>query len=732
MADYKGKKTSAAERPKHATSVDMEEWNIAETNWRRYERARDSGHLEWAEIATKCDSFYRGDQWDLADKQRLQQEGRPALTINTILSTINTVLGEQALKRGMVKFKPKRNGSEGTATILNKLYAVVHDQNDMDYKESQVFADGLIQDRGFFEVGIDFSENMEGEVKITVEDPLDIYIDPDAKDSDPDTWQEVIKSRWLSMNEIELLYGTKPTDKLRALVGSNQYYGPDSVHVAENKFGDTPDSWAGPQNASDLPEYEQRTIRRVRFIERQHRIPYMCWYFVNPEYGDMAKIPKSWDEDRTEAHAREYGLMRVQREEMKVRLTVTCDKVVLHDDWSIYPFFTIIPYFPYFRRGKPFGMVRNLLSPQEQLNKISSQELHVVNTTANSGWIIEAGALANMDVDDLEAKGSQTGLVIEYHKGAQPPAKIPPNQIPTGLDRIGLKAGMNIKEISGISDAMLGQSGAEISGVALESKQNRGAVQIQVAIDNLNRARALLAKRVLRLFQEYYDNPRVFFMTEGREDPEAVQINKRMPDGSTLNDITVGDYDVDVTSQPSRDVYGDQQFAESMALRAAQVMIPDDTVIEFSHLEDKHQIAERVRQMQGTAEPSAEEKKMQQAMQEIQMRQMELQLQNAQAQVEQMQSMTALNMAKAKTELNSDETVQTEELKLQAANLMNIQDNITKLRVAQIGAQTTLGSKVLENQTRIDTALIRSEDGRDDSERKQKTELVKLQKAGNK
>lgn len=73
------------------------------------------------------------------------------------------------------------------------------------------------------------------------------------------------------------------------------------------------------------------------------------------------------------------------------------------------------------------------------MNKISSQELHIVNTTANSGWIVESGSLAGMDADDLEEHGAETGLVLEFNRGSNPPAKIPPNQIPTGLDRISQK-----------------------------------------------------------------------------------------------------------------------------------------------------------------------------------------------------------------------------------------------------------------------------------------------------
>ena len=706
----------------------LKEWQIAENNWRRYERSRDSGHLDYIDIAKKCDAFYRGEQWELADQQRLESEGRPALTINTVLSTINAVLGEQANNRGMVQFKPKRTGSEEVSTILQKVYQVIHDQNDMDHKESQVFADGLIQDRGFFEIGVDFDENIEGEIKISVEDPLDIYIDPDAKDYDPDTWNEVIKSRWLSLDEIAINYGEAKTDKIRALVDSNSYYGPDSVHVVENRFGDTLDTLAPwGANSYELPESELRQIRRVRVIERQYRVPHVCEYFINPEFGDSIEVPQSWDEERKQTHEKKYGLMRVEKETLKVRFTITADRVVLYDDWSIYPFFTIVPFFPYFRRGRPFGMVRNLISPQEQLNKISSQELHVVNTTANSGWIVETGSLSNMDVDDLEQRGAETGLVLEYHKGSQPPGKIPPNTIPAGLDRIGMKAAINIKEISGVSDAMLGYDSAEVSGVAIEAKQARGQVQIQVPLDHLNKTRSLLAKRVLRLIQEWYDNPRLFFMTEmGQETPEAIEINRQMPDGSRLYDVTVGDYDIDISVMPSRDVYIDSQFAEAMALRSASIAVPDDTVIEFSHLENKTQIAERVRQMQGTAEPSEEEQKVNAAVQQMQMEQIKLQMAQMEATVQELQSKTALNMAKARTELNSDDTHEHAMHEMQADMAMNTQDNQTRLTIAAMQAGQRAEEKELESNTRVETALIRNDEQEKREASKERLELAKL------
>ncbi len=60
------------------------EEEITRTQWARYERARDNGHLDYVDMALRCDQYYPGDQWDPDDEARLESEGRPAPTINTI------------------------------------------------------------------------------------------------------------------------------------------------------------------------------------------------------------------------------------------------------------------------------------------------------------------------------------------------------------------------------------------------------------------------------------------------------------------------------------------------------------------------------------------------------------------------------------------------------------------------------------------------------------------------
>jgi len=641
MAEYK--------KPKKKLDA-AEELNIARRQWESYTRARDNGHTDYIEIAKQCDNFYRGEQWDEADIAALDDQGRPALTINTILPTVNTVIGEQSTRRADVEFKPRGAGMQEVADTLTKLYMQISDNNKLDWIESQVFSDGLIQDRGWFDVRIDFSDHIHGEVRITQKDPLDIIIDPDAKEYDPKTWNEIFETKWMSIDDIEEIYGQEKADKLRIIAEVGSTLGSDSIEYEEERYGDT---YSG-EYASDYPNNpeEARAVRSIRVVERQHYKLKECMFYTDPVTGDQREVPYDWGKRKREKFADDFGLYLVTKTVKKVRWTVTADTVVLFDDWSPYSSFTLVPYFPYWRRGKPFGMVRNLISPQEQLNKISSQELHIVNTTANSGWVVESGSLTGMTADDLEEHGAETGLVLEFNRGSTPPSKIPPNQIPTGLDRISQKAAANIKTISGISDAMLGTDSPEVSGIAIQAKQNRGVLMIQVPLDNLKKTRHYLAEKILNLVQSYYTEERIIQITD-EADPykqrTPLVVNQMTPEGRIVNDLTLGEYDVIINDAPARDNFDEVQFAEAIELRKAGVPVPNDLIVEYSHLAKKAMVADRIRQLEGTAPPTPEQAQLQQFQMESQIRSTQLEIAKLEAEVTRLQSETALNVAKTQS-----------------------------------------------------------------------------------
>src|SRR3546814_9714377 len=63
---------------------------------------------------------------------------------------------------------------------------------------------------------MDYESSTEGEIKITVPDPMDVIPDPDAKDYDPDEWSDVRYCRWLTARQIEGIYGKAAAEEVEA------------------------------------------------------------------------------------------------------------------------------------------------------------------------------------------------------------------------------------------------------------------------------------------------------------------------------------------------------------------------------------------------------------------------------------------------------------------------------------------------------------------------------------
>jgi hypothetical protein len=293
----------------------------------------------------------------------------------------------------------------------------------------------------------------------------------------------------------------------------------------------------------------------------------------------------------------------------RVRWTVTAANVVLHDAWSPYNNnFTLVPYFPIFRHGRPLGLVENLLSPQELLNKTSSQSLHVVNTTANSGYVVKAGTLRNMTTAQLAEKGSQTGLVIETVNGPTDIEKIKPNQTPTGLDRLAYQADENLKNISGVSDAMRGDVREDVAAKAIIAQQQTGQTNLVMVNDNLARTDKILARVVLDIVQTYYTEPRLLHITHDdiTNTQEQVGVNQQQPDGTVLNDLTLGRYDVSVATMPARQTMEDTAFEQVLAMRKEGIQIPDIELIRNSRLPNRAELIKQMQQPDPTAQQKAQ------------------------------------------------------------------------------------------------------------------------------
>jgi hypothetical protein len=320
---------------------------------------------------------------------------------------------------------------------------------------------------------------------------------------------------------------------------------------------------------------------------------------------------------------------------------------VLFDDWVPFKHYTLIPYFPIFHEGRAIGLVENLISPQDMLNKTLSQELHVINTTANSGWQMEEDSLVNMDPEELEQRGAETGVVLVRRRGTLPLEKITANNIPTGLDRMSFKADEFVKELSGASDSKRGFDRADVSGKAIKAKQFAGSVNFAKALFNLVKTRKLVARNVLDIIQEHYTEERVFRVAPARlgGDTEEIRVNVQDPAGAVVNDLTLGEYDVAITDVPLNDTFEESQFDEALRMKELGVPIPDDVLIEASKLSRKHEIAQRVREANGEGETDPAQEKLTEL--EIKLKEAEVKTKLATAKKQEADAANAIAQAQA-------------------------------------------------------------------------------------
>lgn len=578
---------------------------LASENWQRYQYGIQRGHSEYCVNARICDNFYLGGglQWSAADLAVLKGQKRPAYEFNEVMPACNAAIGYQIQNRMDIAFKPRGgNADQAKATIRSKVAMQIADRNKLHWKETQVFSDGIIQQRGYYDIRMNFDNNIRGEVDISTLDPMDVIPDPDAKDYDPSTWSDVIITRWLTIDGIGEHYGEEARKKVEATSQVDSDFGDEGdMDEPRSKFGDR-------LSGSFHAWYMEEGVRRVRVIERQHYRYTMTRVAISPE-GDVSTINDDVTPEEI-LRLKAIGNIITKRMKRRVRWTASTYDTILHDDWSPYDDFTIVPYFAFFRRGRTRGIVDNAIGPQEALNKAISQEVHIVNTTANSGWTVEENTLTNMTVDELKEVGASTGLVIEHKLGTKAPSKIQPNSVPSGIDNLIQRSTMAIKDVT-VPEAMRGIRGPEVSGIAIQAKQFASQQQLAVPLDNLARTRNMLAERIHKLTQLYYTDERVFRITEtdprtGRSIDGTIVINQFDANtGLILNDMTEGEYDVVVSDQPLQTTFENSQFTQAIELRKNGIAIPDQFVIRHSNLADKEEILNTMEQPQPDPEKEA-------------------------------------------------------------------------------------------------------------------------------
>lgn len=563
--------------------------DIARDQYDNYRYCYDNGHDTWLKVAKACFAFWKGDQWSARDKARLEREGRPALTLNVVESLVRAMKGMQRALRNDVRFMPI-DGTGEDARIRDVLWMHIQQMNELDFLETDVYEKGLIMGRAYYRVRVNYDENMRGEVCVTSPRSQDVVLDPSVDTYSTKPWPQVFLRRYVSYHDLKVMFGKAAADEV-GYAPTPDWYDYEDTFMA--------------QQMGALPYYHDPaaplSLRRAHLlVEREYRDQAMKDVFVDTETGDTSEIPETWDRDRiSRVLELTPGLSTTRRKVETIKWTVTCGRNVLHRADSPYRNFTIVPFFPSFVDGVSMGGVQSLLDPQQLYNKITSQELHIINTTANSGWKVKAGSLKNMTVEELEQVGARSGFVAELDDIGNM-EKIQPNTTPQGHDRLSFKADQIMRQLAGVSNQARGFAREDVAGEAILANQAAQDVNSAGWLANLHRTKQMLAGVVMDCVQTYYDETRTLVVNRGssfRPNFETVTINEPTPEGRVINDVTQGKFTTVLVPAPSRSTLSEEDFKTLVMLKKELgIQIPDAMLLELSPASNKGQIIQALTQ----------------------------------------------------------------------------------------------------------------------------------------
>lgn len=582
----------------------------------RFRRAADALEL-WAKTAKKCVDYYEGRQWSAADLKKLQDEKRPAPTLNKIRPLVNLVLGYHINNRTDIAYLPGFDGlgMAEIAGVLTHVSKQISEMNQLPYVDSEVFLDGLLTGRGYWDARLSFKHNLLGDVAWRADDNFATYPDPDADQYDLNSGAFVHSSRWVSWEEVEFHYGPQVANSVGPFMQAGGIGG-SRVSSGMPMAGMEATSETSPVRGFSLTEGEpfwrdylydwvDPSRKVVRMIESQHYVLTKRWFFVDLETGDSRPVPDDWDRMKCEKVLRwakevmGQPMVLQNRVTRRARMTHIIGDVIAYDEWSPYDTFTKIGFFPYFRRGFTQGMVEPLIDAQDDHNKRHAARLNLVGRTAAGGWIYEKGTLDAQQKANLERYGSTPGVQVEWDsKGGKlsEPKPIQPGTIPANFAALEKDAEDNLLKIAGINASAMGQiDNSASSGRAIERRQRQAVIGQEPFMLNYRRGKELCGRKQLELIQGHYTEERIIRATGPGRTMVQMAINQRSAAG-IVNDVTLGRYAVAIDETPLSRSFLEAQFEELMELKGIGMPIPDDFIIDASSINRKEEMKLAVQQ----------------------------------------------------------------------------------------------------------------------------------------
>ena len=545
--------------------------------------------------------FYDGDQWDDDDSATLKARGQKALVFNQIKPACDWVLGTEKRTRIDYKILPRKKEHGPSAEVKTKGMKYLSDVNKEVFQRSRAFEDMSKCGIGWLEYGVRDDASDE-RIFSRFEDWRNIWYDSLAIELDLSDARYLFRSKFVDLDVASAMFPKRAHIIKAAAINDHSWHDEEmtglDITPVEGEQGFLLDQWHGV----DTPYFRNR----VRLVEGWYRLPMRAKIMRGPELGSLngVRFDKE-DPDHNylinNNYASLYDAIRMQ-----VYCMMFCSTGALHKQESPYNHnrFPFVPLVCFRRKtdNTPYGLIRQLRDPQEDLNKRRSKALFILQTNQTI-----ADDDATDDWDDFKEELDRPDGLIRKKRGSEVTINKETRLVEEHVMLMGQDAEY-IERTAGVNDEMMGRQSNAVSGKAITQRYEMGTVVTASMFDNLRLAFQLAGEIKLSLMEQYWTDEKQIRITGKKGQPEFIAINTADPEtGETLNDITQTQGDFAVDEQAHSATVREAMFNAMMEL--TQKIPPEvtlqilDLIVDLSDIPSKDAFVERIRKLNGEKDP---------------------------------------------------------------------------------------------------------------------------------
>lgn len=439
---------------------------------RMFEESEDATYTARKEAERDRDYV---DNRQLTDEElaTLRKRGQPPVIDNRIKTKIDYLVGLEKQQGVMPKAMPRTPVHEGDADAATEALRYVADEQDFASKRSAVWRNMLVEGSGGIGVSVEEAVDYQGQPGIVVKlrkiawDRM--FVDPHSSELDYEDAGYKGLVTWMDYDDALAMY-------------------PDGKDILDSTLSNSPsDTYDDKPKFSHWADKKRKRVRICQvWIKRDGE-----WYFAEYTKGGILKAgPSPHKTDKGESD----------------------DELVFQSAYAD-------------RDNNRYGLVREMITLQDEINKRRSKGLHLLNT---SQVIYEDGSVD--DINEFHRQSVRPDGKMKVAPGALADKRV---QFNTREDLAAahfqlLQEAKNAIDLKGPNATQMGdkaQGSTSASGKAIIASQQGGMIQIGDLMDGLRHLDKRVFRKIWYRIRQYWTAEKWIRVTDDEENIKWLGVN---------------------------------------------------------------------------------------------------------------------------------------------------------------------------------------------------------------